>query len=100
MQFMQTQLCEQKLVPVNLTKNVTYSFHREYLEHALQIYSKVYGNKHHSVAEVLWDTGRTWDSDGDNEKAISCYEKALAIQQEIYGPKHHKVSLIDRQRFQ
>ena len=86
--------------PANLTKNIVYSFHREYLEHALQIYYKVHGNKHPSVAEVLRNIGRTWKYDGDNAKAIRYNEKALAIQQEIYGPKHHEVSLIDRQRFQ
>ena len=78
-------------------------FRREHLEQALQIYRKVHGNKHPSVAEVLRDTGRTWDFDGDNGKAISYYKKALGIQQEIYGHKHHEVShltVIDRWMFQ
>ena len=71
---------------------VVYLLHREYYERALEIYEKLRGHKHPSVAMVLMNLGVLWKIKGDKDKAISLYQEALAIKEEILGPNHWKVS--------
>lgn len=66
--------------------------YRESCERALEIYVKIYGHKHPSVAAVLASLGNNWKHTGDKDKAITNYQKALTIQEEIYGPNHLEVS--------
>ena len=66
--------------------------HRECYERALEIYEKLHGHKHPSVATVLGNLGNFWERNGDKAKANSLYQEALAIQEEIHGPDHLKVS--------
>ena len=71
---------------------VVYLFHRECCEHALEIYEKLRGHKHPSVAMVLMNLGSLWRMKGDKAKAIRHYQEVLAIQEEILGPNDLRVS--------
>ena len=66
--------------------------HRKCFERALEIYKKLHGCEHNSVAIVLMNLGGACEDAGDNAKAISLCEEALDIQEKIYGPNHFKVS--------
>ena len=70
---------------------VVYLLHRKYYERALEIYEKLRGHKHPSVAMVLMNLGVLWRMKGDKAKAISLYQEALAIE-EMLGPNHLQVS--------
>ena len=69
-----------------------YLLHREFYEHALEIYEKLHGHKHPLVAGVLMNLGTLWQMKGDKPKAISLYQEALAIQEETLGRNHLSVS--------
>ena len=82
---------------------VVYLLHRKYYERALEIYEKLYGHNHTSVATVLVNLGSLWRMKGENlrnlsekeevkAKAISLYRDALAIQEEVLGRNHLSVS--------
>ena len=54
---------------------VVYLLRREYYECALEIYEKLRGHKHPSVAKVLMNLGNIWEGEADKAKAISLYQE-------------------------
>ena len=71
---------------------VVYLLHRECYERALEIYKKVCGHEHPSVAMVLINLGSLWKEEGDKAKAVILYLEALTIQQDVLGHNHLEVS--------
>ena len=72
---------------------------RECLHSALEIYEKVHGHKHYTVAEVLVKLGATYQYEGEKSKAVNHFREALTMQQEIYGPNHLSVSYHSMTKF-
>ncbi len=64
----------------------------EYLDKALAIRLKVYGEQHPDVATCYNNIGRARDNLGEYQKAIEYYDKALAIRLKVYGEQHPHVA--------
>jgi tetratricopeptide (TPR) repeat protein len=59
-----------------------------YLEQALAIGRKIYGENHPAVATRLSNLGTAWNALGDSKKAITYLEQAHSIFQEVFGDQH------------
>ena len=64
----------------------------EYLEKALSIYKRIYGEKHPDTASCYNNIGLILSETGNTSRALECYEKALNIEQEVYGPVHVEIA--------
>ena len=55
---------------------------------SLDIFIKVFGADHPSVATTYSNMGCVYNSQGKYEEALRLFEKSLAIDIEVYGPEH------------
>lgn len=64
-----------------------------YLEQALKVWIKVYGENDGNVTACMNDLGLCWKELSEYKKAIDYYEKALKIDIEIYGDKDSRIAV-------
>ena len=63
-----------------------------FLEKALTIRQRVFGEDHPGVADSCHNIGSVWKAQGDYDKALEFFEKALAIRQRVFGEDHPGVA--------
>ncbi|MBF0551927.1 MAG: tetratricopeptide repeat protein, partial [Deltaproteobacteria bacterium] len=64
-----------------------------YLEQALEIDLKVFGESHPNVAIKYGGLGMTWEALGDARKAVGYYEQGLEIDLKVFGDGHPAVAI-------
>ena len=61
---------------------------REYLEEAVALYQREFGEKAFETAGSLTNLGGTYLACKNWRRALECYERALAIRREVCGERH------------
>jgi tetratricopeptide (TPR) repeat protein len=67
---------------------------RQHYAQAIELYTKLYGGEHPTVARALIALGDTAREAGDLEEAKSRYEAALAAARAAYGERHPELIAI------
>jgi tetratricopeptide (TPR) repeat protein len=70
----------------------------DYLDKAMVIDVKKYGDNHPNVASIFNNMGSVWSKKGDHKKAVDYYDKAYAIIAKSLGEKHPQVVSVKRIR--
>ncbi|MEY4927993.1 MAG: hypothetical protein RI894_2429, partial [Bacteroidota bacterium] len=64
-----------------------------YIEKALKIYQKIFGEHHADTATFYYSTGLSYEESGDIQKGLEYQERALTIRRKLFGENHEIVAV-------
>ena len=65
---------------------------QQHLEKALATAERVYGDRHHELADYLSNLGNAYASAGDTKRARASYTRSLELREQALGSDHVKLA--------